>query len=81
MARANDAARVEGTDSAPTSMPPAVRMAIEKAKEPPPSALNAKVPRTQEGRSMVVAAMVAAPRRACGGAVGKHRSKQLQRAQ
>ena len=42
MARANDAARVEGTDSAPTSMPLAVRMAIEKAKEPPPSAFNAK---------------------------------------
>ena len=51
----------EGPASAPTSMPLAVRMAIEKAKEPPPSALNAKVKRTQEGRSMAVAAMVAKP--------------------
>ena len=45
----------------PTDMPPAVRMAIEKANELPASALNAKVKRTQEGRSMTVAAMVANP--------------------
>ena len=47
--------------SVPTDMPPAVRMAIEKAKEPPTSALNAKVKRTQEGRSMTVAAMIGNP--------------------
>ena len=57
--------RCSGNQQSPagvlTDMPAAVRMAIEKAKEPPPSALNAKVKRTQEGRSMAVAAMVAKP--------------------